>query len=868
LTTDAFTLDRFQVEAIEAIDAGRSVLVAAPTGAGKTVVAEHAVRRASDAGLKAFYTTPIKALSNQKFTDLVAEHGPDRVGLLTGDNAINGDAGIVVMTTEVLRNMIYARSPALADLGVVVLDEVHYLQDPYRGPVWEEVIIHLPPEVKLVCLSATVSNAEELAAWIGEVRGPTATVVVEQRPVELTNLYVAHDRANRQLYVVPTLAGGRPNPAGERLDADLPLKGRPARGRPRRRFATPRRIEMVEYLAAEDMLPAIYFVFSRAGCDEAAMNLLDSGVRLTIPEERRQIRAIAEERTATLTDGDLDVLDYDRWLAALELGIAAHHAGMVPPFKEAVEACFVRGLVKCVFATETLALGINMPARSVVIEQLSKFTGDHHELLTPAEYTQLTGRAGRRGIDTEGHAFVCWSPFVPFDQVAGLALSRRFALTSSFRPTYNMTANLVRRYEPEDAHRLLNRSFAQFQSNRSVVSLESRRDGRRKLLEQYRAAATCERGSVDEYRALLRADDQARRGASDRRAVDMALLKVRPGDVIVRDGERVAVLSIAHRGPNRMRVHAIGEKGRSFSIDSRDFTEPPVRVGEVAMPVPFNPNNRSFQQEVVRQLRRLPAGRSGPGRRRPRVDAKAPDHPVAGCPDRAAHVRAAVQVERIGRELADLDRRIGSSAGSVARRFDAVLGLLEGWGFVRDWSLTERGELLVRTYHESDLLLAEAVARGLFDDLDPPAVAALASCVTYEHRSRIPPPPPWFPSADVRSRFERLERIGRDLQAAERAAELPETRLPDPTFAGLAHAWASGTDLATVLDDEDLSGGDFVRNVRQLIDLLRQLAGSAPSRETRRAADAAADALFRGVVAASSLIGSGVDDDEPLSPDD
>jgi ATP-dependent RNA helicase HelY len=864
-----FTLDRFQVEAIEAIEAGLSVLVAAPTGSGKTVVAEHAVRRAADAGRKAFYTTPIKALSNQKFTDLVAEHGADRVGLLTGDNAVNGDAPIVVMTTEVLRNMIYAGSPALTGLGVVVLDEVHYLQDPYRGPVWEEVIIHLPREVALVCLSATVSNADELAAWIGEVRGPTATVVEERRPVELTNLYVAHDRANRQLFVVPTLAGGRPNPAGERLDADLPLKGRPQRGRPRRRFATPRRIEMVEYLAAEDQLPAIYFIFSRAGCDEAAMNLLDSGVRLTSPDERSQIRAIAEDRTATLSDGDLDVLGYDRWLAALELGIAAHHAGMVPPFKEAVEACFVKGLVKCVFATETLALGINMPARSVVIEQLSKFTGDHHELLTPAEYTQLTGRAGRRGIDTEGHAFVCWSPFVPFDQVAALALSRRFALTSSFRPTYNMTANLVRRYDPEDAHRLLNRSFAQFQSNRSVVSLEGRRENRAALLEQYRGAASCERGSVEEYRQLLRADEQARRGTTDRRAVDMALLKVRPGDVIMRDGERLAVLSVAHRGPNRMRVHAIGEKGRSVSIESRDFTEPPLRIGEVAMPEPFNPNNRSFQQEVVRQLRRLPAGRSGgAGRRRPRPEPKAPQHPVAGCPDRAAHVRASVQVERIERELADLDRRIGSSAGSVARRFDAVLGLLEGWGFVRDWALTDRGELLVRTYHESDLLLAEAVARGLFDDLDPPAVAALASCVTYEHRSRIPAPPPWFPSADVRGRFERLERIGRDLQAAERAADLPETRLPDPTFAALAHAWASGTDLATVLDDEDLSGGDFVRNVRQLIDLLRQLAGSAPERATRVAADLAADALFRGVVAASSLIGSGVDDDEPIGPDD
>ncbi len=475
-----FPLDHFQLEAIDALDAGHHVVVAAPTGSGKTVVAEYGIEAMRRAGRRAFYTAPIKALSNQKFRDLRERHGAGNVGLLTGDNAIDGDAPIVVMTTEVLRNMIYAGSSQLDSLGLVVLDEVHFLQDTYRGPVWEEVIVHLPEHVRLVCLSATVSNTAELAAWIQTVRGPTTPVVELRRPVHLHDRYLVGDRTNDRLHFLETFEGGRPNPEAQRLDASAvrrPRGGRGervVRGSGRRVLYTPGRVETIELLEQRRLLPAIVFIFSRNQCEEAARSCLAAGLRLTTADERDRIRDIVAARLDGLADEDLAVLGYGQFVAQLEAGIAAHHAGMVPAFKEAVEACFVEGLIKVVFATETLAVGVNMPARTVVIEKLTKFTGDHHEMLTAGEYTQLTGRAGRRGIDDEGHAVVLWSPFVSFDQVATLASSRTFHLRSAFRPTYNMAANLVGSYTSEQAHHLLNLSFAQYQSDRDVVRLEAR----------------------------------------------------------------------------------------------------------------------------------------------------------------------------------------------------------------------------------------------------------------------------------------------------------------------------------------------------------------------------------------------------------
>jgi ATP-dependent RNA helicase HelY len=862
-----FPLDPFQVRAIAALDDGRSVLVAAPTGSGKTVVAEHAVAKALAEGNKAFYTAPIKALSNQKYADLVRRHGADRVGLLTGDNSINGDAAVVVMTTEVLRNMIYAGSPALRGLRYVVLDEVHFLQDAYRGPVWEEVMIHLPTDVALVCLSATVSNAEELAEWISTVRGPTEAIIEERRPVELQNLYCVGDKSTQGLHLLPTLVDERPNPEASRLD-DEALHGGVSRGRPRRRYFTPRRIEVIERLQDEGMLPAITFIFSRKACDDARDTCLDAGVRLTTPEERARIRVIVDERTSSLANADLDVLGFDRFLGGLEIGVAAHHAGMVPPFKEAVEACFTEGLTKVVFATETLALGVNMPARSVVIERLSKFSGERRELLTPGEYTQLTGRAGRRGIDEIGYAIVLWSPFVPFEQVASLASSRTYALRSAFRPTYNMAANLVRRYEPEQAHHLLNLSFAQYQTDRAVVRLESRIERQHERLRRLRDESRCELGDVEEYRRLRGVANETRRarrrddGLPPLDPTHEALSRLTPGDVLWIDGRRVAVLSVAYRkGGPRLQVVDDHSKPRTISAD--ELPEVPRPVGTVELPEPYNPNNRAFQHQVGDALRRLRLAASRPPASvaeqpaMPLVDEAflaAEAHPVADCPDRESHVRSAAQADRAARELEDLHRQVRARTESLARRFDRVLRLLEAWGYLEGWALTAPGQVLARTYHEADLLVTEAMTTGLLDDLDVPSLAALVSCFTYEHRGRERPPEARFPSSTVRLRFTELCRVSRELSADEEAAGLPLTRAPDAGFVHLAHAWATGQGLAAVLDREELSGGDFVRNVKQLIDLLRGIGDVAPTPATAARARQAADALHRGVVTATSAL--------------
>ncbi|MGE3834034.1 MAG: DEAD/DEAH box helicase, partial [Acidimicrobiia bacterium] len=601
-----FELDPFQVRSIEAFDAGRSVLVAAPTGSGKTVVAEHAVAAALAAGRRAFYTTPIKALSNQKYGDLARLHGPSRVGLLTGDTSINGDAPVVVMTTEVLRNMVYAGAPGLSRVDVVVLDEVHYLHDAYRGPVWEEVIIHLPRHVRLVCLSATVSNAEELADWISTVRGPTEAVIEERRPVTLEHLYLAGDRGSERLHLLPTLVDGRANPEATRLDASGQRgpRRRHTRDAGGRRLYTPRRIEVVDRLQEESMLPAIYFIFSRAACDDAVAACLDAGIRLTSPAERERIRRICDDHVEGLSDADLDVLGHGRWMAGMEAGVASHHAGMVPPFKEAVEACFASGLVKVVFATETLAVGINMPARAVVIEKLSKFTGERHELLTAGEYTQLTGRAGRRGIDEIGYALVLWSPFVTFEQVANLVSTRTFAITSRFRPTYNMAVNLVRRYQPDEARHLLNLSFAQYQADRDIVRLESRLE----RVDERRSGAVqqlhCDQGDLEDYLDLLRRLDAARAARPSRaRQVDEGLSRLRPGDVVQTGAGAGVVLSATPRR-GAMQLKVMTGRNRRLTLGPADFDEAPVPIGSIDLPVPYLPNSAGFQREVASRLRR------------------------------------------------------------------------------------------------------------------------------------------------------------------------------------------------------------------------------------------------------------------------
>jgi superfamily II RNA helicase len=482
-----FPPDPFQRDAFGALDAGHSVLVSAPTGSGKTLVAAYAVHRALAAGGKAFYTTPLKALSNQKYGELVEAHGRDNVGLLTGDTAVKPEAPVVVMTTEVLRNMLLAGSDLLRHLHSVILDEVHFIQDPYRGGVWEEVLVLTPPEVRFVCLSATVNNANELGGWLRSVRGDTDIIVERHRPILLRHHFAAHHRDSAETLLVPLLTQqGQPAKEGQRIDAAVrrAMQSRPpqwqSRGRgPRLPYRSPLRTELIDELDALEMLPAIVFIFSRAACDDAVRQVIRDGVRLTDAAERDAIHRVAERRVEVLSDEDLTVLGYDEWIECLTSGVAAHHAGLVPVFRETVEECFAAGLLKVVFATETLSLGINMPARSVVIERFSKFGGAGRASLTSGEYLQLTGRAGRRGLDEEGHAIVLFSTETAFAEAARVASAPPPDLRSAFRPTYNLAVNLASQFDRATADEVLRRSFAQWQAAPHRPDLISRQLGHR-----------------------------------------------------------------------------------------------------------------------------------------------------------------------------------------------------------------------------------------------------------------------------------------------------------------------------------------------------------------------------------------------------
>ena len=759
-----FSLDKFQLDAIASINDGLNVLVAAPTGSGKTVVAEYAVARAHRAGLRSFYTAPIKALSNQKFVELSTFYGESEVGLLTGDNSINPNAPIVVMTTEVLRNMIYARSQALDSLGVVVLDEVHFLQDAYRGPVWEEVIIHLEPTVQLVCLSATVSNATELCDWLTTVRGPTTPIVEMKRPIELTNHYLVGDKASNSLRTFDVLVDGRANPEVMRFEqakSNAPIRhsGRQQSrqyGASQRLFS-PQRSAIIKELAAADLLPAIFFIFSRNQCDEAAKSCLKMGISLTTAAEKQEIVAIAHESLTNFSDDDLAALEFTQFVKQLEAGIGSHHAGIVPTFKEIVERCFARGLVKVVFATETLAVGINMPARAVVLDKITKFNGENHQMLKPSDYAQLTGRAGRRGLDDIGHALVVWNPFVTFEQVATLVASRSFVLNSAFRPTYNMAANLIRSTSQVQARHLLNLSFAQFQSGKDVVEIQARIQRRSKERDRLMLQAESPFGDLEEYR--LRKSSKAQPSE-----IDQSLSELRPGDVIeagsISHIERMVVLTVAQRGDGT-KITALSRSRSVQTFSVRDFVQPVIVLGFVKLPSPFAPNNHKFLKEASSRLATAKIRQAS--RMKHTAKSQQTEHPVASDPDLKFRLIAAESAERIDRELEQLEKRVSNSTQSVSNKFDELVKLLTEWGFVDEWSLTQRGQMLSHIFHESDLLIANCVSEGIFDGLSAPNMAALASVFVFQARGGEESIATHFPNNELKTRWRSAAKLSQKL---------------------------------------------------------------------------------------------------------
>ncbi len=904
-----FDLDDFQSRACRELEAGSGVLVAAPTGSGKTLVGEFVVHLALEQGRKCFYTTPIKALSNQKFNDLSRRYGAEKVGLLTGDNTINGEAPIVVMTTEVLRNMLYAGSQTLRGLGYVVMDEVHYLADRFRGAVWEEVIIHLPESVALVSLSATVSNAEEFGEWLATVRGLTSTIVEERRPVPLYQ----HVMVGRRLYDLFadqegfTQPDAQVNPELMRVARDdwrsVRTSGRTSdrrgkRGAPRGRAGArgqssphrtgrpslPNRFDVVDRLDSEGLLPAIVFIFSRIGCDAAVAQCLNANLRLTSTAERNQIQAFVEQRCEGIPDEDLHVLGYHDFLDGLCRGVAAHHAGMLPTFKECVEHLFARGLCRAVFATETLALGINMPARSVVIEMLSKWNGETHADITPGEYTQLTGRAGRRGIDVEGHGVVLWQQGLDPKAVAGLASTRTYPLRSSFRPSYNMAVNLVKQVGRATARELLESSFAQFQADKAVVGLARQLRKSEQALDGYREAAECDRGDFLEYSGLRRRlsdveSTMAKARRSDRRDEVVASLEsLRPGDVIEVPAGRYSGVAVVidpgmrsdRDGP---RPYVVTADRHARRLSMVDFPVPVEAFTRMRIPRNFSGRNPQSRRDLASSLRaktqgftspppksRGPRGRSAVGREEAdsereisRLRTELREHSCHGCPDREDHARWAERYHKLHRDTATLRRRIEQRTNTIARQFDRVCEVLTALGYLEDDEVTATGERLMRIYTDMDLVAAESLRNGLWDELSPAELAAALSALVFEARRADDAVPPRLPGGRVRTTLVDMVSLWADLDGLEREHRLDFLREPDLGFAWAAYRWAEGATLDEVLTETDLAAGDFVRWVKQLLDLTDQVADAAGDTELRRTARKTAGTLRRGVVAYSSV---------------
>ncbi|MFE5028061.1 DEAD/DEAH box helicase [Streptomyces sp. NPDC056656] len=907
-----FGLDPFQIEACQALETGKGVLVAAPTGSGKTIVGEFAVHLALQQGKKCFYTTPIKALSNQKYADLAKRYGADKVGLLTGDNSVNADAPVVVMTTEVLRNMLYAGSQTLLGLGYVVMDEVHYLSDRFRGAVWEEVIIHLPESVTLVSLSATVSNAEEFGDWLDTVRGDTEVIVSEHRPVPLFQ----HVLAGRRMYDLFEEGEGRKkavnpdltrmarmeasrsyNPRDRRKGKMVREADRERERRQRSRIWTPGRPEVIERLDSEGLLPAITFIFSRAACEAAVQQCLYAGLRLNDEEARARVREIVEERTAAIPDEDLHVLGYFEWLEGLERGIAAHHAGMLPTFKEVVEELFVRGLVKAVFATETLALGINMPARSVILEKLVKWNGEQHADITPGEYTQLTGRAGRRGIDVEGHAVVLWQRGFSPEHLAGLAGTRTYPLRSSFKPSYNMAVNLVEQFGRHRSRELLETSFAQFQADKSVVGISRQVQRNEEGLDGYKASMTCHLGDFEEYARLRRElkdreTDLAKQGAAQRRAAAAAALeKLKPGDVIHVPSGKFAGLALVldpgipagrsnghrgfeqHDGPRPLVLTAERQVKRLASID---FPVPVEALERMRIPKSFNARSPQSRRDLASALR-TKAGHIVPDRHRRNRAAAADDreitrlraelraHPCHGCDEREDHARWAERYYRLRRDTQQLERRIEGRTNTIARTFDRIVALLTEMDYLRGDEVTQNGKRLARLYGELDLLASECLRDGVWEGLSPAELAACVSALVFEARAADDALAPKLPSGKAKAALGEMVRIWGRLDALEEEFKISQTegvgqREPDLGFAWAAHQWASGKGLDEVLREADMPAGDFVRWCKQVIDVLGQISAAAPvvsgaggGDTVAKNARKAVDALRRGVVAYSSV---------------
>ncbi|MBD2057339.1 RNA helicase [Oculatella sp. FACHB-28] len=835
-----FELDDFQKQAIVALNEGRSVVVCAPTGSGKTLIGEYAIHRALEQGKRVFYTTPLKALSNQKLRDFRDRFGAEQVGLLTGDVSVNRDAPIVVMTTEIFRNMLYGTpigevGVSLTHVEAVVLDECHYMNDRQRGTVWEESVIYCPPEVQLVALSATVANSDQLTDWIDRVHGPTELIYSDFRPVPL-QFHFCNPKG-----LFPLL-----NRNQKSINPNLKH-----RGKQRGRQDTPSLAYVVSQLQQRDMLPAIYFIFSRKGCD-AAVNELQQMSLVNEAEAqalKTQIDSFLHRNPEAGRSGQIE---------PLYRGIAAHHAGILPAWKGLVEELFQQGLIKVVFATETLAAGINMPARTTVISSLSKRTDRGHRLLNASEFLQMAGRAGRRGMDELGHVVTVQTRFEGASEAAYLATSGADPLISQFTPSYGMVLNLLQTHTLGEAKDLIERSFGQYLATlhlkpqqQAIADLFAELEHHQAQLAAFDSTLLANyeklQERLKEERRLLKILQQQ---AQEVQASELgtALSFAIAGTVLSLKGKHVPVSSplpavLVTKVPgagqfpylvclgkdNRWYVVTVadvvrlhGEFPRLAGVDHLNPpAEMPPKPGQsrsgneeteaIATKIPQPPSMLDVAPEIQAQLERVQM-----------VEAQIQSHPAQEWGNPTALLKRQHRIERIQDEIGDRQGKLGKQSQRYWQEFLSLLEILRHFGCVEEVTPTPMGQVAAAIRGDNELWLGLALASGELDDLDPHHLAtACAALVTEVSR-----PDNWIRydlSPTVEEALSGLRGIRRQLFQLQRRYQIALPVWLELEWIALVEQWALGVEWAELCTNTSLDEGDIVRIFRRTLDFLSQI---------------------------------------------
>lgn len=820
----SFELDRFQLEAIDYFLQGNSVVVAAPTGSGKTIVGEFAVFHVNKNRQRTFYTTPLKALSNQKYLEFVERFGVEQVGLLTGDNAINQDASIVVMTTEVLRNMIYQTPEKIEELGVAILDEVHFLADKERGVVWEEILILLNKNVKIVALSATVSNVEDFADWLHEIRGDCKFVIEEKRPVPLSQLIATSNS------LIPLFS----NEEGQINKKVLNLYKR-SFTRSHVKSEIPTRVEIVENIKDYDLLPSIFFIFSRKGCDQAVEQIRKSNVQLTNESERYEIKKYLQNRFDDIDASDWSALRVDEWIDCAIRGFSSHHAGLIPQMKEAAEYLFQKGLLKLIFATETLSVGINMPAKSVVLERMDKWNGTTHEMLSPAEFTQLTGRAGRRGIDVDGEAIIAFHPHSEPKFIANLVSSRTFELTSTFEPKYNMVLNLLEHRNLTDTKILLNKSFAQFYQKKDSKNVTEQIDYENEKLERKQKEFTCHLGDIREYYEIILQINSFHKNESKTSKKKRSLrnrIEIEPGNLVGIKNLRkskFALITKTLKSKKESEFWVILDNGEGRKIDHRsiDFNVGVIGYLEINDEIDFS--KKAIRDEYSKKIR-IASGNYAK-KFADEVDVtelktKLKNHVCHRCPQIQEHLRFGENIERNKKYIKSLQSHLENDYVNLSKKCDQVIDLLAKLDYIitteDKLTLTKWGKFLKQIHSEFDLLIIESLRRNYLNNLSPIQLSCLLSGFVYNPR-RDELEIPVNVDEIIKNNANQILKLSDEIIDIEKRNKITNIKNPHFGMANIIKQWCNDVNLKRILLKTDIAPGDFVRNVKQIIDLLRQI---------------------------------------------